>query len=135
MKNETVYDILLDYLEQRKSFNLDSKSIERRLSKIGKNEDQIHEIMVEFDDEWDREQLFQHELKKANFNLYGGGFLAVAFAVLSILSALNVITFGGVNFVFYGAVAFSTASAIWGWNTLRKSDLRDKRLRIKYEKW
>ena len=72
MRNETVYDILLDYLNQRKNAELDSESIKRRLKRNGKNEDEIHQIIVEFDDEWDRECIHLKEVKysKTIFEAY-----------------------------------------------------------------
>lgn len=132
MEKETVYDILLDYLEQRKNAQLDSVSIKKRLARIGKTEDQIYEFMIEFDDEWDREMQYMQLLKKAKFNLYGGSILALVFAIISVFSALKIITIGGLSMVFYGAVATGLVGAIWGSNTIKMYKLRDERLKIKY---
>ena len=135
MQKETVYDILLDYLDQRQKAELDTSSIERRLRKIRKNEDQIHQILIEFDDEWDRECNHQREVKNSQTIFVGGLIAAFCIGTISILSALGFGIFPNFTIVWVGGVAGGFMLAIKGFNGMRKRKLREKRLKIKYQKW
>jgi len=135
MRDENVYDILLDYLDQRKDGTLDSSSIERRLRKMRKSQDQIHQIMIEFDDEWDRECIHTREVKNSTKLFYGGLLAAFCIGVISILSALGVRLFSNITIVWIGGVAGGFMLAIKGFNGMRKTKLREKRLKIKYQNW
>lgn len=135
MRNETVYDILLDYLNQRKNAELDSELIKRRLKRNGKNEDEIHQIIVEFDDEWDRECIHLKEVKNSKTIFIGGLLAAVCIGIISILSALGFGIFPNFTLTWFGGVAAGLMLAIKGFNGMRKRTLREKRLKIKYQNW
>lgn len=135
MSRETIYEVLIDYLEQRKSAQLDLQSIRRRMEKIGKTEDEIHQLLIEFDDEWDREQLHLHEVKYAKSLFLGGLILAFSIGIVSILSAMNIGPFSRIPFIWYGGVAAGLLLAFKGRNGIRKTKFREKRLKIKYLKW
>ena len=135
MRKESTYDILLDYLTQRNNGTLDSKSIDKCLQNIGKDVDQIHEILVEFIDEWEREQLHQTELKRAKRSFSRGIVITVMMITVNLLFALGFFPVRGISILLYGAVAAGMFMTIWGWNTLRRSKMRDDRLKIKYQNW
>ena len=135
MQNETAYDILLDYLDQRKNQNLNSKSIERRLKNLGKNEDQIHQIMIEFDDEWDRECMHHREVKNSKTFFVGGLLAAFCAGIISILSALGFGILPNFTLVWIGGVSAGLMLALKGASGIRKSKLRTNRLKIKYQNW
>lgn len=135
MQKENVYDILLDYLDQRQKAELDSASIERRLRKMRKNKDQIHQIMIEFDDEWDRECIHQREVKNSKTIFVGGLIAAFCIGTINIISALGFGPFPNFTIIWIGGVAGGFMLAIKGFNGMRKRKLREKRLKIKYENW
>ncbi|XOV66447.1 MAG: hypothetical protein ACFHU9_12545 [Fluviicola sp.] len=135
MSNKTVYNILLDYFEQRKNANLDTKSIKRRLQKIGKNEHQVDEIMIEFVDEWERQMAHERETKNATFFVFGGAFLTLGVGTVSIMSALNIQPFARIPVIWYGGVAAGLFFTFRGLNLQRQKKSRFQRLKVKYEKW
>lgn len=135
MQKETVYDILLDYFEQRRNATLDTQSIRIRLEKIGKNDDQIHEILIEFVDEWGREMAQQREFKNASFYTYGGASLALGVGFVSMLSALNIQPFARIPIIWYGGVVAGILFMLRGIGLSKQRKTRQDRLKLKYEKW
>lgn len=134
MKTDSVYTILKMYFEQRSQNNRDNKPIAEHLKNIGKTPDEIHEILIEFDDEWDRELLLRKEVKNAKIYFIGGSAAAIAIGAFTIFTALNPIGMR-LTYVWYGGVAGGLLLAIKGWNNLKKQENREKRLKIKYENW
>jgi hypothetical protein len=113
MKTDSVYSILKIYFEQRSQNNPDSTSITDHLRHIGKSNDEIHEILIEFDDEWDRELLLRKELKNAKIYFTGGLSAAIAIGAFTIFSALNPISLR-ITYVWHGGIAGGLLLSIKG---------------------
>ncbi len=135
MHSSSVYTILLTYLKQRSTGDLDTESIKNDLAKIGKNQGEIYDILIEFDDEWDRDLLHRKLMKKAEFNVIIGCILAIGAGTFCILSAVNMLSFQGFTIIPYGLVASGIFAALMGWNYMKTAKIREKRLKLKYQNW
>lgn len=132
MKKETVYDILLDYLDQRRNGALDLEKIQTRLESIGKNDEQVQEIMIVFDDEWDQDCMLERSVKNAHVIFAGGAVVAISLGIVSFLSFLGYVP---LVLLWAGGVTAGIMLTIKGWNGIRYKKLHEKRLKNKYQSW
>jgi hypothetical protein len=135
MKTENVYTLLQNYFEQRSRNISNTTSLKRELGNLGKTPDEIYEILIEFDDDWDRELIHRHEVKHAKLYFIGGLAIAVLIGSVCILSTLNLIPNHGVTYIWYSGVAAGFLLAIKGWNGNKTQKIRQERLKLKYENW
>lgn len=131
MISTSLHGLLLNYLEECHKGNTSTSKIKRQLEILGKNEDDIHWIITEFEDEWDKQLLQMNRLKNSKTQIFVGLVVALLFATLSIFMALKIINIG-VVILFYGFVAAGILVALKGFQARRMEKLRIERREIKW---
>jgi cation transport ATPase len=133
---EKAIDILEDYLEQRKNHHIIPEiKLQQRFRRIGIPEEEMHEVLVELNHEWSKEQTNQINYKKAKTQIIFGLLISLLAMVLSILSALGLV-FGSQLFIFtYGGIATGLIAAIAGYSTIRGARSKKKRRELKWSMW
>lgn len=126
-----IHDVLLDFFDQKKSGDFSINQTESKLKQLGITEKEIHAILIEFDFEWNKEQIGEVKVKQARQNKKLGYILAFSMAALSITSAVTSI-FGGITILFYGAVATGILLVFKSNETIKLEKLRKIR---RVEKW
>lgn len=125
-----------DYIsEKRNGRRIDEKSFTRRLEKLKKTDEQVHQIMIEMDDDCDKELLASSGVKKAKKGLVMSIVIGLSLAVFSILSALGHLFQGNVVVVFYGGIATAFLFGGKSYNEIVGVKLRRKRRELKWKNW
>lgn len=136
MDNQTIVTLLNNYLEDRKHKRFSSENFKNELRKLGKSEEEIHELYIEFDDEWTKEEMSLLNLKKSKGQMLLGALLAVGMGTASVLSAVQVFDTGKRGMIiFYGAVAAGLLLVMKGFNDMRMEKIRKKRRIMKWAAW
>lgn len=131
MKQST-YEILEYYLEQKLNGNIMAEKESRKLFKrLGKTEDEIDHLLIEFDDEWTKEQLQGNGRKKGRKMLIFG---SIGFLVTSAFTII--LSFQGIlSYIPYGFVAFMAFIMLKGSSEIRDAKYRKERRAFKWENW
>lgn len=136
MNNQALITLLNNYLEDRKNKRFSSEAFKNELRKLGKNEEEIHELYIEFDDEWTKEEMSLLNLKKSKGQMIYGTLLAVGMGTASILSAVQVYDAGTPGIIIFdGAVATGLLLFLKGFNDMRMEKIRKKRRIMKWAAW
>lgn len=123
-----------DYiLEKRTSNKINQTHFKKRLEILGKNENQIHEILVEIDDDCDKELLAGQGIKKAKTGLFISLFIALGFASLSIATALGYLLGGRIQVFFFGIIGASLVYTIKSYQEIKAVKHRKKRRAMKWD--
>lgn len=133
---ERVIDIVEDYLAKRISGeDFSSSELRRRIKNTGVSEDMLEDILIEIDDELDRERLNQITLNKSRKLLFLGPLLAICFMTISILSAMGFLFNGRVFIIFYGVIAVGILTGYQAYFKIKKSKLVKERREIKWRSY
>lgn len=133
---ENLHDIIEDYISgKRKNPRLKVEAFEKRILVQKISDSQLHDILIEMEDDCDKEMLAGSGIKKAKQKLFLSLLVALSFALISILSALGYLFEGKISFVFYGIIAVSLLTASYSYNEIRAVDQRSKRRELKWKKW
>jgi len=91
VRNEPTHDnlvaVLLDYLEVRNNTACSAKLMGPRLIQMGKSVEQLHDLLVEMEDEWEKEQVAIVQLKKSKIVLTFSVLIAVLVGVVLVFAA------------------------------------------------
>ena len=130
-------DLLELYISTKRSGEpIDKKDFADRLALLGKSEAQIHDILIEFDDDCDKELLAGMGAKKAKRLMIFGLILGFGGIILSISMALGVFgSISGFTVVPYGIVAASFIAAGKAYAEIGLVKKRKKRRALKWENW
>lgn len=130
--NESLYELLEYFIEQK---YLKNSTVENecrtQLKQTGKTEDEIHDILIEFDDEWTKEQLQGESRKKAKFFIIGGGLGFVFGGVYLVYLAL----LGGFSTGSIVLLAGSALTVLKGFNEIADAKRRKVRRALKWTSW
>lgn len=140
MKNLPNEDSLVALLEQSIvnrtiAADFSEKTIEIELEQMGKSPAQIHELLIELDDEWKKEQLAIKRLKKNKKKLVLSIFSVILIGTFMILSARYPFLKGRSQlfpFILIGAILLTVLKA---YDEIRKEKKRKKRRLLKWEIW
>lgn len=134
--NNNLVNIVEDYIaEKRNGSHVDEKKYARRIGKLKKNEDQIHEIMIEMDDDCDKELLAGAGVKSAKKGIVISVIIFVALASTSILSALGLIFQGKLFVLFYGGIAAAFLYGMKCYSEIVAVKQRKARRELKWKNW
>jgi len=129
---QSVHEILEHFLAQKL---LGNKNVEKEsrefLKKLGKAEDEIDHLLIEFDDEWTKEQLFGMGIIKAKklfiLSLFGFSVLAV----ITIVWALKGVIYTAL-IAFVGVMCIGMLKGV---SEIRDAKHRIKRRAFKWSNW
>ena len=131
---------LVNLVEKYVSHKRDGKLIEQdyfqnELYKLGKSPDQIHDLMIEMDDDADKEVLAGEGLKRSNKIFSFGLILGILGIVLTIAGALG--AFGSFRLSVVQVVLIGGAFLAVGksYSEIGLVEKRRKRRALKYENW
>lgn len=128
----SLYEMLEHYIEERANGNhLIEDQCRQWLSYQGKNSEEIDDILIEFDDEWVKEQLQGNSRKKGRRMLFYGSIGFVSTSTFTIVLAFQ----GVLSYIPYGFVAFMTFIMLKGASEIRDAKYRKERRAIKWENW
>ena len=131
--NERVVDIVEDYLQKNFSGEqIKESDLERRIRRCRVPEDQIHELIVEIKDEFNREKNHRVKLKNAKQSIFMGILIALGFMTLSIVSSMGYLFGGYIPMFTYGAIAVAFVTSGQSYMYIRKSKSVKQRREIKY---
>lgn len=128
--------LLLEYLASRKSPEYHSDApFRRKLQLMKKTESEIHEILIEFIDEWEKELMDLQMIKTSNFNIIVGAIAGVTLCLFTWIAASGY--FGKYKFLIisYGLIAGSFGMVINGFSMKKRVKLRQQRREIKWRNW
>lgn len=134
--NDNLISIVEDYIsEKRNGQNLNKNTYTIRLKKLKKTEDQIHEIMMEIEDDCDRELLASSGVKNAKKGIIISVIVGLSLALVSILSALGYLFQGNLMVLFYGGIASAFFFGTKNYNEIVGVEHRRKRRELKWKNW
>ena len=133
---ETTVQIVEDYLLQRSQGRIiPTDELRRRFLKAGIQEDSEHEVLIELDHEWTREEeaLLTYEASKKKIVI--GLLISVVLLAISIVAALGIFFQGKIIVFVFGAIATAILSALEGARNSKKFKSRVERRRAKWSVW
>lgn len=126
----SIYEILEHYIEERTNGNhLIEGQCRQWLSEQEKNSEEIDEILIEFEDEWTKEQLLENGKKKGHQLIMFGSIGFVGLSITTIILALNGVLLPFL-ILFVGASLFPILS---GYSEIRYTKYRKERRAIKWK--
>ena len=136
LAEDNLFKVLIDYMEARNSMaSFSHELFENRLASLGKSVEQIQELLIELNHEWEQEQLSIVQLKKSRKTLNLGIPFVVLIAVSAFVSARYTFFKGNLQFVYFlvmGAVLLITLDAF---RAIKKETKRKERQFIKWKNW
>ena len=136
LAEDNLFKVLIDYMEARNAIASFSQELfENRLANLGKSVEQIQELLIELNHEWEQEQLSIVQLKKSRKTLNLGIPVVVLIAVSAFVSARYTFFKGNLQFAFFlmmGSVLLITLDANRG---IKKETKRKERRFIKWKNW
>ncbi len=136
LAEDNLFKVLIDYMEARNAnASFSQELFENRLANLGKSVEQIQELLIELNHEWEQEQLSIVQLKKSRKTLNLGIPFVVLIAVSAIVSARYTFFKGKLQFAFFlvmGSVLLITLDA---YRVIKKETKRKERRFIKWKNW
>ena len=110
---QNIVPIVEEYLEERRNSQTFSEAqYKQKLLELHIPEDKADDILLRMDDEWTREKLLRHSLKRVQTSLTVSYSIAILGLIMTVLSFFDVYYGGNVYFLFYGAIAVGIIGAI-----------------------
>lgn len=136
--SSTLVNLVEKYVSQKQDGDLiDQNYFENELQKLGKSPNQIHDLIIEMDDDGDKEVLAEEGLKKSN-RIFGFGLtLGIIGIVLTIAWALDMYGFGSGRLTIVPFVLIAGAFIAVGksYSEIGLVEKRRKRRALKYQNW
>ena len=136
LAEDNLFKVLIDYMEARNAnASFSQELFENRLASLGKSVEQIQELLIELNHEWEQEQLSIVQLKKSRKTLNLGIPFVVLIAVSAFVSARYPFFKGNLQFAFFlmmGSVLLITLDEYRG---IKKETKRKERRFIKWKNW
>ncbi|MFT6982412.1 MAG: hypothetical protein ACJAUD_001179 [Crocinitomicaceae bacterium] len=131
--NERGIDIVEEYLSARISKNpIPNKQIQQRIKRTRVPEEIVDDILLEMEDEWDREQLNQFAFKKAKMRMITGSLGSLSIFIIIIASILFNLMPERIIIVPYVLMAYGFLISFQGYFQIRKSKMVKERREIKW---
>lgn len=142
LDSNTLSNPLIDLVEYYISLKRDSKPIEAtmfssELTRLGFSPSQVADLLIEMDDDADKELLAGEGVKKAKNKLVVALIVGISGIVLTLANAVGVLPFApfGVMIIPYGIVAAAFIVAGKAYSEIGLVDKRKKRRFLKYQDW
>ena len=136
--SSTLVNLVEKYVSQKRDGDLiDQNYFENELLKLGKSPDQIHNLILEMDDDADKEVLAAEGLKRSNKIFTFGLILGLFGIVLTIAWAMDIFGFGGGRLTIVPFVLIAGAFIAVGksYSEIGLVEKRRKRRALKYQNW
>lgn len=136
--SSTLVNLVEKYVAQKRDGELiDQNYFENELRKLGKSPDQIHDLIIEMDDDADKELLAGEGLKRSNRIFTFGLILGVGGIILTIAWAADMFGFGSgrLTIVPFGLIGGAFIAVGKSYSEIGLVEKRRKRRALKYENW
>ena len=134
--NDSLTDIVEDYISEKRDGRRPSEAtLKSRLKRFIKNDDQIHEIIIEIDDDCDKELLAGSGAKKSKKGLTLSIIVFLGLCLITILSGLGFLFKGNLFVFFYGGIATSFLYGSKCYYEIIGVKQRMKRRELKWKNW
>ena len=134
----SLVELVEDYISQKRNrAPIDTEHFKSKLNRLGYSSDQISDILIEMDDDADKELLAGDGTKKAKQKLVLGLIIGILGMIFTITYALG--AFGGsasgIVIIPFGLIGGAFIIAGKTYTELGLVKKRKKRRSLKYEKW
>lgn len=134
-ENDLVH-LLQEYFERHKqSLDLETDYFSNKLKQLNKSEEQIREIFLEWEYDWERTQSIAQKVKKAETNMYLGYLIVMISGIITVLIARNYWLLGTIKLHFFGVMAIGLLLVFNGINKQRMAKRSKTRLMLKWKNW
>ena len=134
--DDNLISIVEDFISESlngKTPNQDSYT--RRIQKLKKSEEEIHEILIEIQDDCQKEIIASNGIRNAKKMLILSVISGLILATVSIISAIGFLFQDKTTVLFYGGVAASIIYGAKNYRIIKSVDQRKKRRALKWSNW
>ncbi|NVK63141.1 MAG: hypothetical protein HWE22_01090 [Flavobacteriales bacterium] len=137
LSSHELIELVEEYIaKKRENAPIETAQFRQRIRKLGYSEDQTQDILIEIDDDADKELLAGIGIKRAKQRLVSSLIIGFAGIAFSIAGALGLFSFGtGILIVPFGIVGAAFIAAGKAYAEIGLVEKRKKRRRLKYDGW
>lgn len=130
---ESIINIVQDYLELRKTNILKDDGFLLRLKNIGLTNEKAIEILLKMDDEWTLEQIVILKIKEAKQKYLIGISITLLLLIFSILSFFGFLFEGKIQLIAFSLGTLT--SGLYGKSKLRSIETIEKNRKLIWQSW
>lgn len=130
---QAVVELMEEYFAKRRESGLDSRYFQGKLEVLGKSEGEIHEILMELDNDWQKEMVFDAERKNLPWMLISGFFVVTVCFFMAVWGGQKNFLNNSMNILWAGGMATGLLGILKAISVRKKAVRRAERRRMKYK--